>query len=197
MNKLTAIAGVVLVSAGIASAKGLTTYRTTYEKQMEEIILLHGMKMSDLGQQYIKALDVLLAKVKTAGDLDKTTAVMNEIEQFRKEKAMPDKAPALLDIHNLQSSYTKQASTHETDKAKKIISLTRRYDQALERLQKSLVSSGKLDDARAVQEERQRVQNSEIVSAAKNSIVNNIRTQKQDKVSLKTNQRHKLQQKEK
>ena len=163
MNRLIAIAGVFLISAGLASAKDLPTYKATYEKQMEEIILSHGMKMTEVGQQYTKSLDALLAKVKKAGDLDKTTAVMEEIARFHKEKAMPDKPSTLLDIQTVQSSFTKQASIHEAGKAKKIISLASKYDQALERLQKTLVSSSKIDEAKAVQAERQTVEKSDIV----------------------------------
>ena len=166
MKRIIATVSTMLIIAGIASAKDLATYKAVYEKSMEEIILSHGMRMADVGQQYTKSHDTLLAKVKKAGDLDKTTAVMNEIERFRKEKTMPDKSPALLDIQNLQSSFTKQASTHEAIKAKNIISLTLKYDKALERLQKSLVSSSKLDDAKAIQEERKGVKESKPYTSA-------------------------------
>ena len=44
--------------------------------------------------------------------------------------------------------------------------LTSKYDKALTRLQKSLVSSDKLDDARAVQEERHRVKKIEVYLSA-------------------------------
>jgi len=170
MNKLIAIAGVVLITAGLASAKDLATYKATYEKEMENIILSHGMRMTEMFQQYTKFLDTLLAKVKKGGDLNTTTTVMEEIARFGTEKAMPKRPSALLDIQHLQSSFTKQASARETQKAKQVISLTSKYDQALERLQRSLVSSDKLDDAKAVQEERKRVRNTEVVSAAKTLI---------------------------
>ena len=166
MKRLIAIAGIILISAALASAKDLKTYKATYEKEMGILILSHGMKMAELGQQYTKALDVLLNKLKKAGDLDKTTAVMDEIARFRNEKGIPKKPSALLDIQNLQSSFAKQASSHESDKAKKIISLASKYDLALGRLQKSLVSSNKLDEAKAVQEERTGVKEREPYTSA-------------------------------
>ena len=197
MNRLIAIAGVALLFASLASAKDLKTYRATYEKRMEEIILSHGMQMADVGQRYTKSLDALLTKVKKAGDLDKTTTVMEEIARFRKERGMPEKPSELLDIQNLQSSFTKQAATHETQKAKSIVSLTSQYDQALERLQKRLVSSSKLDDAKAVQEQRKQVQDTETLKSAKSHLtshgaVKNLAgvvkqsttTQKEDKYTL-------------
>ena len=166
MKRLIAIAGIILISAALASAKDLKTYKATYEKEMGILILSHGMKMAELGQQYTKALDVLLNKVKKAGDLDKTTAVMEEIARFRNEKEMPKKPSALLNIQNWQSSFAKQASSHESDKARKIISLTSKYDLALGRLQKSLVSSSMLDEAKAVQEERKGVKEREPYTSA-------------------------------
>ena len=166
MKRLIAVAGIVLISAGLASAADLAAYKATYEKQMEGIILTHGMKMTELGQQYSTALDVLLAKVKKDGDLDKTTAVLEELARFRDDKGMPRQPSHLLDIQNLQAVFARQASAHETDKAQNVISLAVKYDQALERLQRSLVSASKLDDAKAVQEERNRVEQEEPVKSA-------------------------------
>jgi len=167
MKRIIATVSSMLIIAGIASANDITTYKATYEKNLEEIILSHGMKMSELGQQYTKSLDSLLARVKKAGDLDKSTAVMGEFTRFGKEKAMPDKLSALLDIQTLQSSFANHASTHDVNKAKGIVYLASKYDQALERLQRTLVSSSKLDDAKAVQDERKRIEVSEDVVAAK------------------------------
>jgi hypothetical protein len=167
MKRIIATVCSMLIIAGNVSANDLKTYKATYEKNLQEIILSHGIKMSELGQQYTKSLDSLLARVKRAGDLDKTTAVMGEFTRFRKEEAMPDKLSALLDIQTLQSSFANQASSHEVNKAKGVVFLASKYDQALERLQRALVSSSKLDDAKAVQDERKRIEVSEDVVVAK------------------------------
>ena len=157
MKKLIIIAGMHLVLASLAFGADLKTYRATYEKELEEILLSHGMQTIELAQQYTKALDALLANVKSAGDLNRTTAVMNEIERFGKEREMPSDPPALLDLQSLQAAYTRKASVYQSDKAKRVITLSARYDDALGNLQRGLVSSDKLDDAMAVQEERKRV----------------------------------------
>lgn len=167
MNRLTAIAGVVMLTAGLASANDLNAYKSTYEKRLDDLILSHGIQMTELGQQYIKSLEKLLAKIKKAGDLDKTTAVMEEVARFRNERGIPATPSELPDLQYLQSLFTKQASIQEAENAKSIISLISRYDQALERLQKDLVSSDKLDDARAVKDERERVQTSDTYQSAK------------------------------
>ena len=192
MKRLITIAGIVLISAGLTSAKDLNTYRSIYEESMEDIILSLGMKMTDLDQQYSKSLDALLAKVKRAGDLDKTTAVMEEIARFGTENTMPAKPSELLDIQNLQSSFTKQASPHEANKAKSIITLTSKYDQALERLQKTLVSSSKLDDAKVVQTERKSVQQSVAVTTARAFIANHANASRSNTGSRDSNRRKAL-----
>ena len=43
MKKATLIAAAVLVVSGMASARDLGTYRITYEKKVEEIVLGHGI----------------------------------------------------------------------------------------------------------------------------------------------------------
>ena len=170
MKKLIIALACLLLVAGYASSADLATYNATYQKSLGDIVLAHSMTITDLGGQYTKALDGLLAAVKKTGDLDKTTSIMEEIERFRKEKAMPKTISATPEITALQSSFRRQASTHEARKAKSLISLATKYDKALERLQKSLVSTSKIADAKAVQAERRSVQQSSTVTAAKASI---------------------------
>jgi hypothetical protein len=166
VNRLIVILGVALIAAGPAPAKDLATYKATYERKLAEITLSHGVVTSGLDRQYEKALAGLLAKVKKAGDLDETKAVMSEIARFGNQKAIPSQPSELLDIQKLQSHYTRLRAPHEGNKAKNIITLTTQYDQVLERLQRSLVSSDKLDEATAVQKERGRLQETAVYNAA-------------------------------
>lgn len=166
MKRMITRAGLLLICATFVSATDLATYKSSYEKQMEGIVLAHGMKAADLRQQYAKALNALLETVKKAGDLDKTTAVMKEIARFGDEKEMPKELPVLLDIQNIQAAYTKQAFGFEVEKANKIILLSSKYDQVLEVRQRSLVSSSKLDEAKAVQAERKKIYEAEITKSA-------------------------------
>lgn len=157
MNRIILTFTAVVIATGYAWGADLATYRGIYEKKMEAIVLEHGTKMTDLGQQYAKALDATLTRVRTAGDLNKTMAVMNEIKRFANEKRMPATPADLSDIQRLQAHYAKAASAYYSAKATMIVALAAKYDQVLERLQKNLVSSGELDDAKTVQEERRHV----------------------------------------
>ena len=48
MNRLIAITAIILVSAGLVSASDVKTYKSTYQKNLEEITLSHGAKMIQL-----------------------------------------------------------------------------------------------------------------------------------------------------
>ena len=121
MNKLIVFAEVFFIATVIVSAQNLKTYKAAYEKCMKEITQSYDIQMTELGKQYTKALDILLSKTKKAGDWDKATAVMNEIKRFREKNIMPEKPAVFIDIQNVQMSFTKYASTYETEKAKKIL----------------------------------------------------------------------------
>ncbi len=161
----------ILITTGIVLGKDLQFYRGTYDKELEAIVLSNAMKMTGLGRQYTDALEALLATVRKAGDLNKTTAVLNEITRFRDERAMPAEPSTILEIGTLQSSYIKQASVGEASRARSVLALTSKYDRALERLQKTLVSANHLDKAREVQEESANTGESAIVVDARSLLL--------------------------
>lgn len=80
----------------------------------------------------------------------------------------------------MQAFYTKKAFALEVDKAEQIVILAKKYDQVLHRLQKDLVTEGKLDDARAIQDERNMVESSPDIVAARQTLL------EYKKVSIKT-----------
>jgi hypothetical protein len=167
MKNLILISVIMLVSAGITSANDLATFKATYEKSLEPIIFTYAIKRTDLGQQYTESLETLLANVQKQGDLEKTKAVMVEIARFNKDKVMPPKPSNMPGIKNDQARYAQVASFLEADRARSVLALVTRYDQALERVQRKHVTSGSLDLAEAVQKERNLVQESHVVVASK------------------------------
>jgi hypothetical protein len=167
MKNLILISVIMLVSAGITSANDLATFKATYEKSLEPIIFTYATKMTDLGKQYTESLEALLANVQKQGDLEKTKAVMAEIARFNKDKVMPPKPSNMPGIKNGQARYAQVASALEADRARSVLALVTKYDQALERVQRKYVTSGSLDLAEAVQKERNLVQESHVVVASK------------------------------
>jgi len=158
MNRLIVFTGIALIFVNIAFANiDLKSSKASYEKDLEVIKRSHKMHMTDLGELYIKALHSLLSQVQKAGDLDKTTAVKNEITRFMLSQTMPEKASIFLGVKNLQETFRKRESSYKVSNANKVISLTSKYQKSLETLQRDLVSSDKLPEARMVRKEREAV----------------------------------------
>ena len=141
-------------------AADLKTYKDVYQKNSEDIRQTFQPKFTDLQQQYEKSLDALKALSKKQGDLKKTMAAIAEIERFQKAKSLPATLDdnAIAEVKALQSAYVKRYSELETDLTAKLGTLTAKYDQALDRLQKELVQAEKLPDAMEVQQEREKAQ---------------------------------------
>ena len=137
-------------------AADLKTYNEVYQKELENILQAFQPKFAGLQQQYRKSLETLKASAQNQGDLTKIKAALAEIERFKKERtlpAVPDES-AIPVIKSFQSDYVKQYSNLERDMTAQLGTLTTKYEQALERLQKELVRAGKLDEASAVEQER-------------------------------------------
>ena len=142
-------------------AEDLKTYQATYEKQLEAIKQGHDAKWAALSVQYEKGLSALKARAQQEGSLPKIKGVVAEMERFKKEKAMPARASLskLSEVRNLQTIFVKQEQRIETEEVKMVVTLTKQYARALANYQKTLVRSGKLDEALAVEAERKRVSN--------------------------------------
>ena len=146
-----------LASVGAADLK---SYKDVYQKNSEGITQSYQPKFAGVQQQYQKALESLKAQAKSQGDLTKTMAAIAEIERFQKAKSLPA-APdesVLPEIKALQSAYVKQYNRLEQEMTAELGTLTTKYDQALDRLQKELVKDEKLTEAMAIQQERETVQ---------------------------------------
>lgn len=144
----------------------LDALKTKYEQTLEAIVLEHGLAVTKIGDEYTKSLFALLARVKGQGDLDRVTAVMDEMARFKRTATVPAELSEPLDIRSLQADYGSSVSEARTRHAGRLVELTRRYDKALERMQRALVAGDRLDDARAVQIERKRAGSSEYYLAA-------------------------------
>ncbi len=141
-------------------AADLKTYQETYRKNSEQILQSFQPKFDGLQQHYQKSLEAFRTTAQNQGDLTKTKAAVTEIERFQTAKSLPAKLDdaEIPEIKTLQASYVKQFSAWEQDMTVQLNTLTTKYEQALDRLQKELVKTGKLDEATAVRQERDRVQ---------------------------------------
>jgi hypothetical protein len=152
---------VVLLTCALSVwAEDLSTYRREYDESLEEIVLAHGAELKKLGRRYRAALEALKRTVQQTGDLNKTKAVIAEIDRWDLVQVVPARPSpqAITDVGRLQVSYHKQRASLEVDRAKKHRALIAQYDWVLEQLQKELTKEGKLERATAVQQERQKLE---------------------------------------
>ena len=168
MHKFTSAVLVLLTCATTLLASDLKTYKATYEKEMESIILGRGVTVSQLNESYSKSLKDLSDRATNAGDLDKVRAVMAETERFAKENTVlsGDAKDSSPDLKRAQLAYLQNMTGLKSAQARKIMGLVSKYDSALGRLQISLTKEKKFDDALSVQNERKAVAASENVVSA-------------------------------
>ena len=129
-----------------------------YKANEEKINAEFQPKFDAWQQQYQKTLETLKGTVQNRGDLEKLQAVVAEIKRFAETKALPpapDEA-AIAEIKTLQANAAKPFAALEKDRLSRMATLTKRYGQALEQLQTDLVKAGKVDEAVAVKEARER-----------------------------------------
>ena len=134
-----------------------------YKVNAEKINAELQPKFDALQQQYQKALETLKSTAQNRGDLEKVKAIIAEMERFEATKNIPS-APdeeTIAEIKNLYANAAKPFAALEKDKASRMTALTKRYGQALEQLQASLVKAGKLDEATAVKAARERAKQAE------------------------------------
>jgi hypothetical protein len=125
-------------------------------------------KVTQLDEGYARALRALLKKIRDAGDLDGTTAVMAEVARLKKEGGVPEVKSGIGEVADLQEVYTKELGKLKTAKDEQIVALAKQYDTALDKMERQLVSANELESALKVREERRRVgDNPEVLAARK------------------------------
>jgi hypothetical protein len=119
----------------------------------------YGAEVTQLGQQYVAALDGNIAKASSAGNLDLTLALRKEREHFLAAKSVPatdDKAdPSAL--KEMRAAFRTQAAHLEMDRVARAKALHDRYDQFLEQAQIKLTQQQRIDDALAVKSQREAI----------------------------------------
>ena len=117
------------------------------QENLGKIVLEHGMKKDELNRQYPASLRNLQKSVQQSGNLAKVKAVMAEIARFAEEKTVADEhaAERFPGLRALQLSYVKRGESLRYAKAHQVLALTKKYDDALAKLQRDLTKRGNID----------------------------------------------------
>ncbi len=148
---------------------------------MEEIFWSNGDKIKKLNAGYEKALDTLKTKAISDGDLDLIEAVVKEQKRFIGEKTVSEEKikAEVEEIGKLQKMYTEARQKLKLKWAKDVLALAKNYDKALQKLQVSLTRNEDIAGARAIRDERKRVDTIQDVKTAR-AYVKKLKPQQKD-----------------
>lgn len=138
-------------------AADLSAYRSTYEKEVQAIVLNHATNCAKLDAQYAKAVEDFRMRATRAGDLERAQAAIGEQERFARDPTVDESRinKRIPDLEAIQQSHIRSSKALQVFRARQIASLAGKYDAALARLQVELTKQNRIDDAVAVRNERE------------------------------------------
>jgi hypothetical protein len=145
----------ILAPTAFADAK-LDAHKAILEKTLAEIDATAKENVEKTNVAYLKMLLKLKQKVQQEGDLDKAKAVIAEVTRFEADAVAAPRESSLKDLAEVQRAYAAELAKVDRTKKASQRSLLKKYDIALEKLQKQRVQEGKIDAAQAVRAERER-----------------------------------------
>ena len=143
-------------SLAIADAK-LDGYKASLERQLVEIEDATSESVERANETYHKMLSKVKHKVQQQGDLDKTTAIIAEIERFEADGTEVQERSKISGLAKVQRAFSAELEKVERSRIAQRRTLLKKYNIALEKLQKRRVQEGNIEAATLVKEERQQV----------------------------------------
>lgn len=152
---------VCIVCAGLghgAEVSAVEAIKAKYESAMNQVEKDFDKQMSDALTAYGAGIDASMKSMKQKGDLDAYLAVEKEKTRYGIEKTVPDPCPAVDSIVKLVAAYQVATNTVETNTLARSVAIQKQYVAQYDALIKKLVQGDKIDDAKKVKEERERLQ---------------------------------------
>jgi hypothetical protein len=161
MGRFSVVAGLLLVrfTAAYAAPVAWTDYKAIYEKETEKIEQEYRAAGDEALGKYAKSLDRLLELAKERGDLDLYEAARAEKERFDTTRTVPEEpAPELPPILvRVCSGYRDMVSQARADRATRTLRLIRGYVPRLDTLKRAAMAEERIDEAKTIQTEIDRV----------------------------------------
>ena len=146
-----------LFGSGVrAQDTALETAKAEYARRREAIQAARDETVGKALAVYRKELDNLLANVRPQGNLDYVLAIENETKRLAAGGGAPAEPAAKEFAHLRRIQWAARQAEDKADKdlAEQTAKLRAAYTAELERLEKSLVASNRIDEAKAVREEK-------------------------------------------
>lgn len=141
--------------------------RLQYREGMLAIEAKAAKARTALISAYTNDLEAIRARAQQAGDLAKLKAVMAEAARAAGAQTLPDACPDVPEINPIVGEYGARLRDLDLRRAKEIAELAGEYDKRLEALQRRLTQEGKIEEATAVQDERNVAAEAEPVKTAR------------------------------
>ena len=165
---IVALAGITVVSLSRAAGTELEELRGKYDAGLERLAGTAAKEAGELNRQYAGKLRKLAEAVQDDGDLDKLVAVRSEIDRFQTQKTAPerDQLSEVAELRKLQKTYRKLLARIGAKRDDKRSRLAKKYEDALQVLEKGLTQRGDVDEALRVRAEREELRASETFPVA-------------------------------
>jgi len=157
-----------LFSVGFTTAQEhLGAFRDQYEKELGTADAAFSLEVLRVVNLYVARLETLDERARQDGDLDAVSEIRSEIKRVRNERSLPDSLSERESLASLQTVLAETFHRLDVNRAERILTLTEKYAQALEQVQRSLVQQNNIHEAVALRDERESVEESERVVAAR------------------------------
>ena len=172
MRLLTLIAALISLSAANASAQAVDQLRQSFDQRCEQAATLRDDQLDKLKQSYQAALERLLDKTETAGNLDAALPIHQELEALKQGTAtlpvLPDNAGELKSMRTKYLDTRQQIlKTHATA----LVGLADKMETALKAREAELTKAGKIADAVAARETREELAKDPDVRSARDLLM--------------------------
>ena len=156
MRLLTLLTAWITLSAANAPAQSVDQLRQSFDQRCEQAATSRDDQLDKLSKSYQAALERLLEKTKTAGNLDATLPIHQELEALKQGTAtLPPLPDNVGELKPMRAKYldTRQQilKTHATA----LVGLADKMEATLKAREAELTKSGKIADAIAARETRE------------------------------------------
>jgi hypothetical protein len=156
MRHLTLLTALISLSVATAPAQSVDQLRQSFDQRCEQAATSRDDQLGKLNQSYQAALERLLEKTKSAGNLDAALPIHQELDALKQATAtlpvLPDNAGELKPMRTKYLDTRQQIlKTHATA----LVGLADKMETALKAREAELTKAGKIADAIAARESRE------------------------------------------
>lgn len=157
LRHLLSVGLVLSVSNLFGQTNALDSLKSAYTKETLSISRVCEQRKTDALKQYDEAVDGLMTTLKQKGDLKEYLLVESEAKRLVAGGYVPDAKRSPPVLADAVAAYQKAVGSADADARTQNAVLLRRYQTGLDGLIRKLMQTDRIEDAKAVQAERDKV----------------------------------------